>query len=91
MVDDNPDLEAAGGPKKMTFKKFSIHGVDLDAILNISTNELVKLFTVAASTRFRRDLTRKPMALIKKLRKLVRIQVTFMVMVWRILEKKDDD
>ncbi|XP_022158068.1 40S ribosomal protein S15-4-like [Momordica charantia] len=65
MVDDNPDLAAAGVPKKMTFNKFSFHGVDLAALLNISTDELVELFIARASRRFRRNLTRKPMALIK--------------------------
>jgi len=58
-------------PKKRTFKKFSFRGVDLDALLDMSTDELVKLFTARARRRFQRGLTRKPMALIKKLRKAV--------------------
>ncbi|XP_052730654.1 40S ribosomal protein S15-4 isoform X2 [Vigna angularis] len=58
-----------GVPKKRTFKKFSFRGVDLDALLDMSTDELVKLFTARARRRFQRGLTRKPMALIKKLRK----------------------
>ncbi|MFS7938554.1 putative ribosomal protein S19/S15 [Helianthus anomalus] len=61
------DVAAAGAPKKRTFKKFSFRGVDLDALLDMSTNELVKLFTARARRRFQRDLKRKPMALIKKL------------------------
>ncbi|CAL5435113.1 unnamed protein product [Camellia sinensis] len=60
---------ATGQPKKRTFKKFSFRGVDLDALLDMSTDELVKLFTARARRRFQRDLKRKPMALIKKLRK----------------------
>ncbi|CAL5347316.1 unnamed protein product [Camellia sinensis] len=60
---------AAGQPKKRTFKKFSFRGVDLDALLDMSTDELVKLFTARARRRFQRGLKRKPMALIKKLRK----------------------
>ncbi|CAK9318701.1 hypothetical protein IC582_012633 [Cucumis melo] len=73
MADDNPDVAAAAGvPKKRTFKKFSFRGVDLDALLDMSTDELVKLFTARARRRFRRGLTRKPMALIKKLRKAKR-------------------
>jgi len=63
---------AAGAvPKKRTFKKFSFRGVDLDALLDMSTDELVKLFSARARRRFQRGLTRKPMALIKKLRKAV--------------------
>ncbi|XP_028089126.1 40S ribosomal protein S15-like [Camellia sinensis] len=58
-------------PKKGTFKKFSFRGVDLDALLDMSTDELVKLFTARARRRFQRGLKRKPMALIKKLRKVV--------------------
>ncbi|KZV53686.1 hypothetical protein F511_27431 [Dorcoceras hygrometricum] len=60
---------ATGQPKKRTFKKFSFRGVDLDALLDMSTDELVKLFNARARRRFQRGLKRKPMALIKKLRK----------------------
>ncbi|XP_072951483.1 small ribosomal subunit protein uS19-like isoform X1 [Typha angustifolia] len=60
---------AAGQPKKRTFRKFSYRGVDLDALLDMSTDELVKLFPARARRRFQRGLKRKPMALIKKLRK----------------------
>ncbi|GLT99478.1 hypothetical protein SLE2022_169150 [Rubroshorea leprosula] len=63
---------AAGQPKKRTFKKFSFRGVDLDALLDMSTDELVKLFHARARRRFQRGLKRKPMALIKKLRKAKR-------------------
>ncbi|XP_020959879.1 uncharacterized protein LOC107646641 isoform X4 [Arachis ipaensis] len=48
---------------------FSFRGVDLDALLDMSTDEVVKLFTIRARRRFQRGLTHKPMALIKKLRK----------------------
>ncbi|KAL0906874.1 hypothetical protein M5K25_025403 [Dendrobium thyrsiflorum] len=82
---------ASGQPKKRTFRKFSHRGVDLDALLDMSTDELVKLFSARArrrrtnpsaelssiseflSLRFQRVLKRKPMALIKKLRKAVRL------------------
>lgn len=64
-----------GVPKKRTFKKFSFRGVDLDALLDMSTDELVKLFSARARRRFQRGLTRKPMALIKKLRKAVSFSV----------------
>lgn len=43
---------AAGQPKKRTFKKFSFRGVDLDSLLDMSTDELVKLFTARARRRY---------------------------------------
>ncbi|KAG4929139.1 hypothetical protein AAZX31_17G004300 [Glycine max] len=75
MADVEVDAAAAAGaaqPKKRTFKKFSFRGVDLDALLDMSTDELVKMFSARARRRFQRGLTRKPMALIKKLRKAKR-------------------
>ncbi|KAF9673522.1 hypothetical protein SADUNF_Sadunf10G0033000 [Salix dunnii] len=69
MADVDTELAAAGQPKKRTFKKFSFRGVDLDALLDMTTDELVKLFNARARRRFQRGLKRKPMALIKKLRK----------------------
>ncbi|KAI5395029.1 40S ribosomal protein S15-4 [Lathyrus oleraceus] len=71
-ADVEPEVAAQGVPKKRTFKKFSFRGVDLDALLDMSTDELVKLFSARARRRFQRGLTRKPMALIKKLRKAKR-------------------
>ncbi|CAM8935846.1 unnamed protein product [Rhodiola kirilowii] len=68
LVDIETDV-AAGQPTKRTFRKFSFRGVDLDALLDMSTDELVKLFTARARRRFQRGLKRKPMALIKKLQK----------------------
>ncbi|XP_065863156.1 small ribosomal subunit protein uS19x [Euphorbia lathyris] len=68
MADVETDV-AAGVPKKRTFKKFSYRGVDLDSLLDMSTDELVKLFSSRIRRRFQRGLKRKPMALIKKLRK----------------------
>jgi len=73
MADVEADVAVAGQPpKKRTFKKFSFRGVDLDALLDMSTDDLVKLFTARARRRFQRGLKRKPMALIKKLRKAKR-------------------
>ncbi|XVE77877.1 hypothetical protein DITRI_Ditri13aG0098700 [Diplodiscus trichospermus] len=69
MTDVEADVAAPGMPKERTFKKFSFRGVDLDALLDMSTDELVKLFPARARRRFQRGLKRKPMALIKKLRK----------------------
>ncbi|KAI9071951.1 hypothetical protein K1719_046096 [Acacia pycnantha] len=45
---------APGQPKKRTFKKFSFRGVDLDALLDMSTDELVKLFQARPRRRFQR-------------------------------------
>ncbi|PHT45410.1 40S ribosomal protein S15 [Capsicum baccatum] len=72
LADVETDVTTAGQPKKRTFKKFSYRGVDLDALLDMSTDELVKLFNARPRRRFQRGLKRKPMALIKKLRKAKR-------------------
>lgn len=50
-ADVEADVAVAGQPKKRTFKKFSFRGVDLDALLDMSTDELVKLFTARARRR----------------------------------------
>ncbi|KAH8348074.1 hypothetical protein KR084_003711, partial [Drosophila pseudotakahashii] len=55
--------------KKRTFKKFTFRGVDLDQLLDMPNNQLVELMHSRARRRFSRGLKRKPMALIKKLRK----------------------
>lgn len=62
------DDAAAGGAKKRTFRKFTFRGVDLDQLLDMSTDELVDLFHARARRKFQRGLKRKPLALIKKLR-----------------------
>ena len=58
----------ADAPKKRTFRKFTFRGVDLDQLLDMSTDELVELFHARARRKFHRGLKRKPLALIKKLR-----------------------
>nr|CAB3497847.1 unnamed protein product [Digitaria exilis] len=68
-VEVDTEVAAAGAPKKRTFRKYSYRGVDLDALLDMSTDDLVQLFPARARRRFQRGLKRKPMALIKKLRK----------------------
>eukprot|EP00877_Chromochloris_zofingiensis_P009555 jgi/Chrzof1/4853/Cz15g01190.t1 len=55
--------------KKRTFRKFTYRGVDLDSLLDMNSDELIKLFHARARRRFQRGLKRKPLALIKKLRK----------------------
>ncbi|KAK6145988.1 hypothetical protein DH2020_019857 [Rehmannia glutinosa] len=47
---------AAGQPKKRTFKKFSYRGTDLDALLDMSTDELVKLLPARCRRRSVLDL-----------------------------------
>ncbi|XP_014676316.1 PREDICTED: 40S ribosomal protein S15-like [Priapulus caudatus] len=55
--------------KKRTFRKFTFRGVDLDQLLDMSSEQLMDMFHARARRRFSRGLKRKPMALIKKLRK----------------------
>ncbi|KAM1381473.1 hypothetical protein PS2_033620 [Malus domestica] len=44
MADVEADVAGARIPKKRTFKKFSFRGVNLDALIDMSIDELVKLF-----------------------------------------------
>ncbi|KAH8153552.1 uncharacterized protein LAJ45_02365 [Morchella importuna] len=62
-------VEAAEKKKSRTFRKFSYRGVDLDQLLDLSSEELRDLVHARARRRFNRGLKRKPMGLIKKLRK----------------------
>nr|GEZ45842.1 40S ribosomal protein S15-4 [Tanacetum cinerariifolium] len=78
MDGQEPDVVVA---KKRSFKKFSFHGVDLDALLDMSTDELVKMFTARAR---RGCLKRKPMALIKKLRKAGILEIFHIHMVMNL-------
>ena len=51
-ADVDVDTEvAAAGPKKRTFRKYSYRGVDLDALLDMSTDDLVQLFPARARRR----------------------------------------
>ncbi|KAL4425264.1 hypothetical protein ABPG75_009280 [Micractinium tetrahymenae] len=59
----------AEGAKKRTFRKYTYRGVDLDQLLDMSTDELVEMFGARQRRRFQRGLKRKALALIKKLRK----------------------
>uniref|UniRef100_A0A7S0QZU3 40S ribosomal protein S15 n=1 Tax=Pyramimonas obovata TaxID=1411642 RepID=A0A7S0QZU3_9CHLO len=64
--------DTAEEPKRRTFRKFTFRGVDLEALLELPTDKLVELFHARARRRFHRGLKRKPLALIKKLRKAKR-------------------
>ncbi|KAG8932738.1 ribosomal protein S15 [Tulasnella sp. 418] len=55
--------------KKRTFRTFSYRGIELDKLLDLSTEEVSTLVHARARRRFQRGLKRKPMGLIKKLRK----------------------
>ncbi|KAJ1994174.1 ribosomal protein S15 [Dimargaris cristalligena] len=55
--------------KKRTFRKYSYRGVELDALLDLPSKDFVELLHARARRKFKRGLKRKPMALIKKLRK----------------------
>ncbi|XP_071845873.1 small ribosomal subunit protein uS19 isoform X2 [Apostichopus japonicus] len=55
--------------KKRTFKKYTYRGVDLDQLLDMSNEQLMELFCARQRRRYTRGLKRKPMALMKKLRK----------------------
>eukprot|EP00271_Cylindrocystis_brebissonii_P003243 TRINITY_DN1401_c0_g1_i3.p3 TRINITY_DN1401_c0_g1~~TRINITY_DN1401_c0_g1_i3.p3 ORF type:complete len:170 (+),score=37.26 TRINITY_DN1401_c0_g1_i3:65-511(+) len=66
------DVDDASAPKKRTFRKFTFRGVDLEQLLDMNNEELVNLFHARARRRFQRGLKRKPLALMKKLRKAKR-------------------
>lgn len=54
--------------KKRQFKKFTFRGIELDALLDLTNDELMELVHARARRRMSRGLKRKPMALIKRLR-----------------------
>lgn len=67
---DSYDAEQAAELKrKRTFRKFSYRGHELDSLLDMSTEDFMKIVHARARRRFSRGLKRKPMGLIKKLRK----------------------
>merc|ERR1711982_45679 len=56
-------------PKKRTFRKYSYRGIDLDKLLDMSNQDLMELFRSRQRRKFERGIKRKPIALLKKLRK----------------------
>lgn len=64
-----PDAPAAPVGKRRTFRKFTFRGVDLDALLTLKPVDVLPLLTARARRKINRGLTRKPLALIKKLNK----------------------
>merc|ERR1712100_664303 len=67
MADDQ--AAAAELKKKRTFRKFTYRGVDLDQLLDMNNEQLMELFPCRVRRKISRGMKRKPMALIKKLRK----------------------
>ncbi|KAI9502918.1 ribosomal protein S15 [Coemansia spiralis] len=54
--------------RKRTFRKFSYRGVDLEQLLDVSSEQFMEMVSCRARRKFKRGLKRKPMGLIKKLR-----------------------
>ena len=70
MADEELDLEAiAALRKKRQFKKFTFRGLEVEKLLDLNQDELLQIVNARARRRMQRGLKRKPMALIKKLRK----------------------
>mmetsp|Transcript_58298 Transcript_58298/g.162513 ORF Transcript_58298/g.162513 Transcript_58298/m.162513 type:complete len:153 (+) Transcript_58298:64-522(+) len=64
------DAEAVAAlRKKRQFKKLTFRGLELEKVLDLSHDELLNVVHARARRRMQRGLKRKPMALIKKLRK----------------------
>jgi len=61
--------EQAALKKKRQFRKFMYRGVELEKLLDLTHEELLRLVRARIRRRFNRGLKRKPMGLIKKLRK----------------------
>ncbi|KAH8081191.1 40S ribosomal protein S15 [Filobasidium floriforme] len=61
--------EAAELKRKRTFKKYTYRGIELDKLLDLKNEEFIDLVHARARRRFQRGLKRKPLGLIKKLRK----------------------
>jgi small subunit ribosomal protein S15e len=70
MADEEVDVEAiAALRKKRQFKKFTFRGLEVEKLLDLSQEELLQIVHARARRRMQRGMSRKPMALIKKLRK----------------------
>ncbi|KAG8945621.1 ribosomal protein S15 [Tulasnella sp. 424] len=69
MADITDPERAAELKKKRNFRSFSYRGIELEKLLDLPNEEFVELVTCRARRRFQRGLKRKPMGLIRKLRK----------------------
>jgi small subunit ribosomal protein S15e len=68
-IDVTDPTVAAELKKKRIFRTFSYRGIELDKLLDLSNEEFVEIVHARARRRFQRGLKRRPMGLIKKLRK----------------------
>ncbi|ATY60754.1 ribosomal protein S15, eukaryotic/archaeal [Cordyceps militaris CM01] len=62
-------VEAAEIKKRRAFRKFSYRGIELDNLLDLTSDQLRDVVHARARRRINRGLNRRPMGLIKKLRK----------------------
>merc|ERR1711964_290368 len=69
MADEYDAEQAAEIKKRRAFRKFSYRGIDLDNLLDLSSDQLRDVVHARARRRINRGLKRRPMGLIKKLRK----------------------
>merc|ERR1711942_347793 len=60
---------AAELKKKRTFRKYTYRGVDLDQLLDMNNEQLMELFTCRIRRKFAKGIKRKPLTLMKKLRR----------------------
>ncbi|XVE65893.1 hypothetical protein DITRI_Ditri08aG0036100 [Diplodiscus trichospermus] len=68
MANIETNVDAIGASKKRRFK-FIFKGVDIDALLDTSIDKLVNLFSARTCRRLLTSLKRRPMVMVKKLRK----------------------
>ncbi|KAG9017945.1 ribosomal protein S15 [Tulasnella sp. 427] len=69
MADITDPERAAELKKKRNFRSFSYRGIELEKLLDLPNEDFVELVHCRARRRFQRGLKRKPMGLIRKLRK----------------------
>merc|ERR1711912_62441 len=69
MADNTTAEDAMEKRKRRAFRKYTYRGVDLDQLLDMSPEQLMELFCCRSRRRYSRGLTRKPMTLVKRLRK----------------------
>lgn len=60
--------KAAELKKARSFRKFQYRGIELESLLDLTSEQLMDVFHARARRKFQRGLKRKPMGLIKKLR-----------------------
>merc|ERR1712115_76631 len=69
---ENQAMADADQPKKRTFRKYSYRGIDIEKLLDYSNQDLMEMFRARQRRKFSRGIKRKPIALLKKLRKAKR-------------------